>query len=517
MLLRRRTQHQDAGQQPPTPRDVESLEQVVAALDTGVADEADAHRRITEALVSALGLGYGGVWLPDAKGGFGLEAESGELAPAMASSWKAGRTIGLDDGVGGHVLSTRRATVLDPTTPTGDCLRWRAAVAAGARHGCVMPVVEDGQVTALMEYYSVDELPFFGNRESKWAAISRLLSHARRSALLTLSLQENLDDRLAVTTVVRRVGEAADEAGALAIALEEVRSAFGWAYGSFWALDESAGVLRFDQESGSAGEEFRRVTLSASFAQGVGLSGRAWRAKDLVFVRDLGEITDCVRAPAAQRAGVRSGVCFPITVGDRVVGTMDFFATRTIELSESRASALRNVQQLVSQRVEVLRRARTDSDNARELLETVGALRDSAVDAGKVAQEAVSRAETMTGEVATLSQASTSIGDVIKIISGIAGQTNLLSLNATIEAARAGEAGRGFAVVAAEVKDLAQATALATQKVSVQIASIQASSESVSSGIHATSEIIGQLDRVQAQMGDVLERQARMAELFEGR
>ena len=36
-------------------------------------------------------------------------------------------------------------------------------------------------------------------------------------------------------------------------------------------------VLRFDVESGSAGEEFREVTLAASFAEGVGLSGRAWR------------------------------------------------------------------------------------------------------------------------------------------------------------------------------------------------------------------------------------------------
>jgi putative methionine-R-sulfoxide reductase with GAF domain len=518
MLFRtRRTQRSEAGPTAPGPRDVESLEQVVAALDGGVSDEVDAHRTIVQALTSALGLAYGGVWLPDAQGGFRLEAETGSLAPAMAASWKAGRTIGLDEGVGGRVLATRRATVLDPSTATGDCLRWRAAVAAGARHGCVMPLLEGGQVVALMEYYDVDVLPFFGDREEKWQAISRLLGHARRSALLTLALQETLDDRKAVTTVVSRVGEASDEAGALAFALEEVRSAFGWAYGSYWALDESAGVLRFDQESGSAGEEFRKVTLSASFAQGVGLSGRAWRARDLVFVRDLGEITDCVRAPAAQRAGVRSGVCFPITVGGRVVGTMDFFATRTIELSESRASALRNVQQLVSQRVEVLRRTRTDSENARELLETVGTLRESALDAGTVAQEAVSRAETMTGEVATLSDASASIGDVIKIISGIAGQTNLLSLNATIEAARAGEAGRGFAVVAAEVKDLAQATALATQKVSDQIASIQASSQSVSAGIHATSEIIGQLDRVQAQMGEVLERQSRMAELFEGR
>ena len=80
------------------------------------------------------------------------------------------------------------------------------------------------------------------------------------------------------------------------------------------------------------------VTLAASFREGVGLSGRAWRARDLFFVADLGEMTDCVRAPAAQRAGVKSGVCFPLLEGGRVVGTMDFFATDTIEPSASRVS-----------------------------------------------------------------------------------------------------------------------------------------------------------------------------------
>ncbi len=117
----------------------------------------------------------------------------------------------------------------------------------------------------------------------------------------------------------------------------------------------------------------------------------------------------------------------------------------------------------------------------------------------------------MTTEVATLTEASTSIGEVIRIISGIADQTNLLALNATIEAARAGELGRGFAVVASEVKDLARETAAATQQVSDQIAGIQASSEQVTAGIHATSEVIGRLDAVQARIGDVLEEQVRMA------
>ena len=52
--------------------------------------------------------------------------------------------------------------------------------------------------------------------------------------------------------------------------------------------------------------------------------------------------------------------------------------------------------------------------------------------------------------------ANENIKDIVSVISGIAGQTNLLSLNATIEAARAGEAGKGFAVVAGEVQSLAK-------------------------------------------------------------
>ncbi len=94
------------------------------------------------------------------------------------------------------------------------------------------------------------------------------------------------------------------------------------------------------------------MTLAASFAKGVGLSGRTWAAQDLVFVEDLGEMTDCVRAPVAQRAGVKSGVCLPVVVGGRVVGTMDFFATRTLVMSESRGAALRNTAFLIGQAME---------------------------------------------------------------------------------------------------------------------------------------------------------------------
>jgi putative methionine-R-sulfoxide reductase with GAF domain len=498
-----------------TPRDVEALERIIEVLDGGVVDERDAYRRTTETLVGELHLCYGAIWMPTGDQ-MVVVGQYGPLVGAMAQApGSDGQPVRELAGFGGVAARTGRPVIIDASSDRDTCLRWEAALRGGAAQGCVLPVVEDGVVVALLEYYAESDLPFFGGRAGKWQALGRLIAHARRSALASAALQETIDDRGAVTTVVHEVGAAIDEQAALRAALESVRTAFGWAYGSFWALDPATRTLRFDTESGSAGPEFREVTLAASFAEGVGLSGRAWKARDLVFVRDLAELTDCVRAPAAQRAGVRSGVCFPVLVDGEVIGTMDFFTTATITLSESRSSALRNVAQLVSQRLDGLHRGERDSANARALSGTIVRLREAADDAGRVADAAVGRARSMAGEVDALDQASAAVGDVIRIISRIADQTNLLALNATIEAARAGELGRGFAVVANEVKELARETAGATQRVSEQITGMQETTRSVSAGILSTSDEIARLGEVQARMNDVLEEQARMAADFD--
>jgi methyl-accepting chemotaxis protein len=110
------------------------------------------------------------------------------------------------------------------------------------------------------------------------------------------------------------------------------------------------------------------------------------------------------------------------------------------------------------------------------------------------ASEAAGRTDRM---VRSLTETTSKIGDVIKLINDIAGQTNLLALNATIEAARAGDAGKGFAVVASEVKSLANQTAKATESISAQIGSVQT----------ATNEAV----RVIADIGGVVEDLSHIA------
>ena len=157
---------------------------------------------------------------------------------------------------------------------------------------------------------------------------------------------------------------------------------------------------------------------------------------------------------------------------------------------------------------EVSQNIATVAASAEEMSASVREIAKNASEATKVANEAVRVAGETNLTITKLGISSEEIGQVIKVITGIAQQTNLLALNATIEAARAGEAGKGFAVVANEVKELAKQTATATEDIGQKIEAIQNDTKGAVTAISQISIVIGRINDISNTIASAVEEQS---------
>lgn len=116
-------------------------------------------------------------------------------------------------------------------------------------------------------------------------------------------------------------------------------------------------------------------------------------------------------------------------------------------------------------------------DNARVSTKIAETGRDSIFASIEKMSNVSRTVETATGSMKNLEGRSREIGEIVRLITGIASQTNLLALNASIEAARAGETGKGFSVVAEEIRKLAEESSEAAKNIRELIKAVQEETE----------------------------------------
>jgi methyl-accepting chemotaxis protein len=290
------------------------------------------------------------------------------------------------------------------------------------------------------------------------------------AALLALLLGRGMSKPLrAITTVMNRLsngetdlaipgGDRKDELGTMAMAVDVFRRNM-----------IEAGAMREAQETSKQRTEAEKKALQRQMADRFeadvkGLVGAVAQAtKDMQRV--AGEITLSVNGTSERAAAAA-------TASDEASASVSTVAAATEELSSSVAEIGRQV---------------THSSS--------------------VADNAVVKAGEANEMVAGLTAAGEKIGDVLRLIGAIANQTNLLALNATIEAARAGEAGKGFAVVAAEVKDLANQTAKATEEIAGQVTAIQSATGDCVIAIGGISDTIREISGIATTIAAAVEEQ----------
>ena len=210
----------------------------------------------------------------------------------------------------------------------------------------------------------------------------------------------------------------------------------------------------------------------------------------------LGEVARSSEQVAAAGAQIEST--------SREIATTTHNEKQKVELFASSIGEMNSAVQEVAVHAERAARAANEAVSATqsgsEVLDRTRGAMDRISDSVRTASADITRLGTETQ----------SIGEVVRVIQGIAGQTNLLALNAAIEAARAGEHGKGFAVVAQEVRQLAERTAGFTKEIAGKIETVQQGAnravQSMRQGEAVVTEGVAQFGNVSSALRVVTER-----------
>ncbi len=196
-------------------------------------------------------------------------------------------------------------------------------------------------------------------------------------------------------------------------------------------------------------------------------------------------------------------------------------AQKVLDQNMAVVGSIRTVSDSISDATRIIR---TISDSTKEVSQLSLTLSKESVDAAKQTREGSSVVEEIASmalrtrdntvltstRVATLTEKTRNVGDILDTISNISEQTNLLALNAAIEAARAGEAGKGFAVVADEIRKLAEESKQAAQGIAKILGEIESSVVEANEATQLTAGFVDEFSRktteIQKQYAQILEK-----------
>jgi len=201
--------------------------------------------------------------------------------------------------------------LLDARQPFYNVLMWRKA--------------RDGN----LRFVRISGEPVFdaGGQFTGYRGVGHEITAEKRSELL-LRLEHGAAHALAAAT---------DAAGGVRSVLRAVCEAEGLPCGRYFALDEAAGVLRFEQAWHVSDPDIERIVEASrgmSYGPDQGLIGAAWQRGEPIWSRDMQNDPRTHARALAEATGMRSVFAFPATSESKVMGVLTFEAKDVREPDE---------------------------------------------------------------------------------------------------------------------------------------------------------------------------------------
>jgi methyl-accepting chemotaxis protein/methyl-accepting chemotaxis protein-1 (serine sensor receptor) len=199
---------------------------------------------------------------------------------------------------------------------------------------------------------------------------------------------------------------------------------------------------------------------------------------------------------------IRSALGRNIVALSRAAGEVASAATQIASSSQSLAQGsseqAASLEETSASTTEINSMATQSAGNSRRAAELVA---ESEVNFREANQSLDQLVKAMSG----IKNSSEKISQVIKVIEGIAFQTNILALNAAVEAARAGESGLGFAVVADEVRSLAQRSSTAAKETALLIEESASASSAGQASVEAVDSAVKKVSQLSVEIKSIVD------------
>jgi PAS domain S-box-containing protein len=113
--------------------------------------------------------------------------------------------------------------------------------------------------------------------------------------------------------------------------LETVGNTLNWDYGGLWISsweNKTLTCIATWQKPNVTLSQFDSLSRQTIFTSEVGLPGQIWTTGQPLWMPDLMKAVNFPRIQAAMAEGLRSGFGFPLSLGDKVLGVIEFFSRK---------------------------------------------------------------------------------------------------------------------------------------------------------------------------------------------